>query len=122
MSNVKFLLDENVSSYIQNSFAQFAPDMALFVIGQSGAPPKSTLDPDILVWIEENDCLLVTNNRSSMPGHLMDHLTQGRHIPGILQLPRQMNVRAIVDDLLLIGGASYPGEFQDQIIHLPLRK
>lgn len=122
MSNVKFLLDENVSVYIQNFMRQAGSGIELFVVGQRGAPPKSTLDPDILLWIEENDYLLVTNNRSSMPGHLADHLAQGRHIPGIIQLPRQMNVRAIVDDLLLIWGASYPGEFLDQIVHLPLRK
>ncbi len=65
--------------------------------------------------------MLVTNNRASMPGHLADHLALGRHVPGIIQLPRRMNIRAILDDLWLIWAAAQPNEFQDQIVHLPLR-
>lgn len=63
---------------------------------------------------------LVTNNRATMPVHLQAHLTQERHVPGIVQLPRRMNVGAILDDLLLIASASLPDEFQDQIVYLPL--
>jgi len=65
--------------------------------------------------------MLITNNRATMPVHLRAHLARGRHVPGIVQLPRRMNVSITVDDLLLIWGASLPNEFQDQIVYLPLR-
>ena len=55
-----------------------------------------------------------------MPVHLQAHLVQERHVPGIVQLPRRMNVGAILDDLLLIASASLPDEFRDQIVYLPL--
>ena len=55
-----------------------------------------------------------------MPVHLNAHLTQGGHVPGIVQLPRRMDVGMILDDLLLIWSADYEGEFRDQIIYLPL--
>ena len=64
--------------------------------------------------------MLVTNNRATMPVHLQAHLSQGKHVPGIVQLPRRMNIGAILDDLLLIWGASQPGELQDQIVYLSL--
>lgn len=83
---------------------------------------QGAADGDILAWIEEHGCMLVTNNRATMPLHLQNHLALGRHVPGMVQLPRRMNIRAILADLSLIGGAGRPGEFQDQIIYLPLRR
>ena len=122
MSLVCFLLDEHVPPFIQAQLARMEPNLRVYAINDGNAPVRGTLDPDILIWIETHDCLLVTNNRASMPGHLADHLARGLHIPGIIQLPRHMNVGAILDDLWLIWAAAQPGEFQDQIVHLPLRR
>jgi hypothetical protein len=122
MSAVCFLLDEHVPLIIQAQLEQMDPGMRVYAIGDGVAPPKGTPDPDILRWIETRGCMLVTNNRATMPVHLRAHLAQDRHVPGIVQLPRRMNVGAILDDLLLIWGASLPGEFQDQIVYLPLRR
>ncbi len=58
-----------------------------------GVPPRGTLDPEILVWCEQNGTILVTNNRASMPVHLHDHLAEGRHIPGIFILNSKMGIR-----------------------------
>ena len=120
MSAFCILLDENVPRIIQTLLQQQAPQIQVFVIGDGFAPPKGTPDPEILCWIEENHCLLVTNNRASMPAHLQDHLEQGQHIPGILQLPKQLNLRELLEDLVLIGEALQPNELQDQIVYLPL--
>ena len=117
-----FLLDEHVSHILQELMADIAPDIPVYVIGDHTAPSTGTLDPDILLWVEERDCMLITNNRASMPVHLKDHLLQGRHIPGIVQLPKQIDFRQIIDDLVLLWGAMLPDEFRDQIVHLPLRR
>jgi hypothetical protein len=122
MSPVCFLLDEHVPPFIQTQLAQLAPDLHVYTIDDGSAPARGTLDPDILIWIETHGCILVTNNRASMPGHLDDHLALDRHVPGIVQLPRRMNIGAILDDLWLIWAAGRPNEFQDQIVHLPLRR
>jgi len=121
MGATGFLLDEHVPLAIQIQLEQQAPDVQIYAIGDDVAPPKGTPDADILVWIEAHRCMLITNNRASMPVHLQEHLAHNRHVPGVVQLPRRMNIGAILDDLLLLWGASLPGEFQDQIIYLPLR-
>lgn len=122
MSGVCFLLDEHVPLILQALLEQRMPEMPVYAIGDGIAPPKGTPDRDILAWIETQGCLLITNNRATMPVHLQAHLAQGRHVPGIVQLPRRMGIHTIVDDLLLLWGASLPGEFQDQIVYLPLRR
>lgn len=114
MSTISFLLDEHVPLIIQAQLEQIEPRVRVYAIGDGIAPPKGTPDPDILSWIEAHGCILITNNRSTMPVHLHTHLARGQHVPGIVQFPRRMNVGAILDDLLFIWGASLPGEFQDQ--------
>lgn len=121
MSDICFLLDENVPLIIQALLEQRDPEIRVYAIGDGIAPPKGTPDPDILAWVEAHGCMLVTNNRATMPVHLRAHLARGRHVRGIVQLPRRMNIRATVDDLWLIWGASLPHEFRDQIVYLPLR-
>lgn len=120
MTTIGFLLDEHIPLVIRERLKQSVPVMRVFVIGDDDAPSKGTPDSDLLTWIAMHNCLLVTNNRSTMPVHLREHLADGLHIPGIAQLPRRMNVGAILNDLLLIWELGQPDEFRDQIIYLPL--
>mgnify|MGYP007065748538 CR=1 FL=1 len=121
MSGLGYLFDENVPLVISTQFAQREPSVQLYTIGDGTAPDKGTPDPDILVWVETNNCFLVTNNRATMPIHLRDHLTQGRHVPGIIQLPRRLDMRIVLEELLLVHLVGEPDEFRDQIVYLPLR-
>lgn len=121
MSGHGYLFDENVPVVISTQFGQREPSVQLNTIGDGTAPDKGTPDPDILVWVETNNCLLVTNNRATMPVHLQDHLTQGHHVPGVIQLPRRLDVRIVLEDLLLIHLVGEPDEFRDQVVYLPLR-
>lgn len=110
MSAIKFLLDENVNPRFRKALIRRAPNMIVWIVGDPGAPPLQTSDPDILVWCEVHSFTLVTNNRASMPGHLREHLAGGGHVPGIFILNPEMTMGEIVDELVLIWGASEPHE------------
>ena len=58
--------------------------------------------------------------RSTMPGHLADHLATGRHVPGIFLISKALDVAILTVSLPLIVGASLPNEYQDQIVYPPL--
>ena len=96
------------------------PDVIVWRVGTPGAPPRGTLDPQILLWCEAHDFVLVTNNRKSMPVHLADHLAAGRHIPGILTVDITRDMARNLDDLLLAALAAEPDEYADRIVYLPL--
>jgi hypothetical protein len=66
---VKLLLDEHVDPLLRVQLRRRLPDLEVWQIGDVGAPPRGVLDPDILIWCEEYDFHLVTNNRQSMPMH-----------------------------------------------------
>lgn len=117
---IAYLLDEHLPPLYRVQLQRRRPELTVWMIGDAGAPPRGTLDPDILIWCEAHGFILVTNNRSSMPVHLADHLAQGRHVPGIFVFNATVNVGRIIDDLHLIACASLEGEFQDRIEYLPL--
>ncbi len=96
------------------------PTLTVLQIGMPGVPPAGTLDPEILLWCEANNFVLVTNNRKSMPVHLADHLAAGRHIPGIITVDVLGDLARNLDDLLTTAFASLPNEYADRVAYLPL--
>lgn len=98
------------------------PEVHVFLLGAAGAPDIGTSDPDLLCWLEEHDCLLITGNRSTMPTHLRNHLASGRHGPGILIMSRRLSLGETIDELHLIWGASLPDEYRDRIVYLPISR
>ena len=120
MSTTGFLIDENLPSVIAAQLRRHAPLLRVFAIHDPAAPLKGTVDPEILIWLEENNCWLVTNNRTSMPGHLQEHLNGGRHVPGIFVTPYPLHLGFVIEELLLLWGASLPDEYLDRIVYLPV--
>jgi hypothetical protein len=115
-----YLLDEHMPPAYQAQMLRHEPALVVWKVGASGAPPRGTLDPEILLWCETNDFVLVTNNRKSMPVHLADHLAAGRHIPGILTVDITRDMAGNMDELLLVALVAVPGEYADRILYLPL--
>ncbi len=117
---ISYLLDEHIPPLYRAQMVRREPDLTVWRIGDEGAPARGTPDPAILLWIEENKFILVTNNRKTMPAHLADHLATGRHVPGILIVDLGAPIRSVLDDLILIALASYEDEFLDCIGYVPL--
>lgn len=120
MSNIRYLLDENVNPIFRTELLKREPELVVWKVGDPVAPPKGTPDSTTLEWCEENSFILVTNNRKSMPRHLQEHLEKGRHVPGIFELNPALSIGETIEELLLIWNASDTDEYQDMLIYLPL--
>jgi hypothetical protein len=121
MSDIVYLLDENVDPSLRTALHQRWPDMLVWRVGDPGAPEHGTPDPEILLWCEAHGVALITNNRASMPVHLRDHLVVGRHVPGIFVLNADLSLGEIVDELALIWLASKPEIYFDLLNFLPIK-
>ncbi|RKU31428.1 hypothetical protein C6499_04435 [Candidatus Poribacteria bacterium] len=116
----RYLLDEHIPSIYRTQLLYHDPSVTVWMIGDEGAPSRSTSDPEILKWCEHNNFNLITNNRGSMPQHLEDHLAAGHHVPGIFMINLKVSIGLIIEDLILIAGASHEDEYIDQIVYVPL--
>ena len=116
----RFLIDENISPRYRTQLLYHEPSLTVLAVGDEGAPPKSTPDPEILEWCEKHQFSLITNNRESMPQHLSDHLAAGHHVPGIFTINLEVPMGKIIEELFLIAGASDEDEYIDRITYIPL--
>jgi Domain of unknown function (DUF5615) len=115
----RFLLDENLSPDITDELKRLDASIEILRVGDAGVPPLSTLDPDILLWIEANNYILVTGNRTSMPGHLVDHFALGKSHPGILYIRPRTKLGQLIAALHLVWGASEMEEYYNKTDFIP---
>lgn len=117
---MRYLFDEHIPPAYRTQLLRIEPGLTIWTIGSPGAPSLGTPDPQILKWCEVHGFVLVTNNRKSMPSHLTDHLSQERHVPGILVINLDIGIGHMIAELALIAGASQENEYQDMILYLPI--
>jgi hypothetical protein len=117
------LLDENLRGPLWHAFQQHnAGGLDAVDSERVGDPPDLLLgskDPDILLWCEREDRVLVTSDKKSIAGHLTAHLQQGRHSPGILVLRPGYTIGEWLLYLVLTAYTFDPAEVQDQVTFLP---
>jgi hypothetical protein len=117
---LRYLLDAHVERAMALGLRQRDPELLVWRLGDPGAPSRDASDPAILRWCEAHGFVLVTNNRSTMPRHLADHLSGGGHIPGIFMLNPKLALVETIENLLDAASLSLEDEYRDQIRHLPL--
>jgi hypothetical protein len=49
---LRYLLDEHLPRALAMAIRQRDPEIVVWRIGQPGAPPIETADPDLLLWCE----------------------------------------------------------------------
>lgn len=119
MSEYRLLFDEDVPVVLILAMVRRHPEIDQLRIGSPGAPPFSSSDQAILRWCEAEGRQLVSLDRSTMPETFADHLLAGRHSPGVFIVRRRAELHRVVEDLLLVVGASDPAEWRDRVVTLP---
>lgn len=77
-------------------------------------------DPVLLEWAAQNNYVLLSHDVDTLPGFAYDRVNVGQLMTGIIIVGRPYNYEVIIDDLLLIIGATEPDEWLNRIEFLPL--
>lgn len=117
----KFLLDEHVDPVYQRQLRRRNSQIEVVRIGDRDTLPAGSDDPDILVWAAENDFVVVTEDRSTMPSHIANHISMGRKFAGLLWIRPETSPGRIVEELYLIWMASEAEEYRNQALYIPLQ-
>lgn len=116
---VRFLLDENLSPRLKLALQRLDTDVDVLRVGDEGAPSLGTLDPDVLRYLESTQRFLVTDNRSSIPGHLEQRQGVGGIHWGIAWVRPGSQLGELAQILHAIWTASEAEEWRDQIVWIP---
>lgn len=117
---VRYLIDEDLSPDYVRELRRYHSDLDVLRVGMPSAPPFSTLDPDILLYCEREQRVLVTENRSTMPGHERDHFAAGGHHWGLFKLRQGCGIGMYLAELQLVWEASEAEEWRDLSRWIPL--
>ncbi len=117
---VRFLLDEHLSPRLKAALVRSDTAIDVIRVGDAGAPPLGTPDPDILLFAWGQQRLLVTENRKSMPLHIIEFTQSGQPFSGVLQIKARTPFSTIVKELYLIWEASEADEWVNRFVWLPL--
>jgi len=116
---IRFLLDENMSPRQVGAVLRRNSAIDIVRVGSPGMPPLGTPDPDILVFCEAEQRLLVTKNHYSMPGHIADHFAAGRHHWGVFRLSRDLTLSQLAEQIEIFWEASEAEEWRDRLEYIP---
>ena len=117
---VRFLMDENLSPRLKLAVLRLNPEIDMLRVGDEGTPSFGTLDPEILVYLQKSQRILLTDNRKSMPEHIETHLANDGFFWGLFWLIPRATVREIAEDLVLIWETTEAEEWKNQLIWIPL--
>lgn len=115
----RYLLDENVSLGVRSQLKRLDASLVVLAVGDPDAPTKGTSDPDILLWLEANGYILVTENRRTMPNRLARHYELGHSVSGILWIRPRSSIGQIVEALYRLWLSSTQEQFQHRNEFIP---
>jgi predicted nuclease of predicted toxin-antitoxin system len=76
-------------------------------------------DPEVLALAAQENRILATHDRRTMPRHFADFILH-HSSPGVFIIAQTISVRMVIEELLLIWTASESAEWRNLIVELPL--
>jgi hypothetical protein len=115
---MRFLADENFDGRIIRGLLRRMATLDLVRavdVGLSGAD-----DPSLLEWAAKEGCVVLTHDVTTMAGFAYARVAARLSMPGVVEVAKHVPIGQAIDDLLLLAIGSVPGEWEGQVIYLPL--
>lgn len=77
-------------------------------------------DEDVLEWAAREGRMVATHDVSTMVGFAYQRVRAGLPMPGLVEVARGARVGRVIEDLLVLEACSSEGEWEGQVIYLPL--
>ena len=121
MNPAGLLPDENAPHAIRDRLLRCFPDLRVPVIGGEAGPPLGSSDPDIIRWLDQEGCCLVTYNRATIPDHLGSHVMGGGHPIGIFAVRPNATIGEVIRELTAIWTDQVWTPYADKVTYIPRR-
>ncbi len=77
-------------------------------------------DPSILEWAAQEGRIVLTHDKRTMIGFAYGRARANQPMPGVFVVKRSMEIKGLINDILMLVGASFPNEFEGQVWYIPL--
>ena len=115
---LKLLSDENFNGDIVRGLFLRQPNIDLLRVQDVGLTQID--DPKILAWAGENERIILTHDRATMPDFAYQRLLRKEIMAGLFVVNDRASVRQIIDELLVVINCSEQVEWEGIVLYLPL--
>jgi hypothetical protein len=111
--------DENFNNDIVRGVRRRNPAVDIVRVQDAGLSGKD--DSLILEWAAQTGRVLLTHDVSTMTRYANERVQEGKQMPGVFEVGRNVSIGTAIDEILLIWECSLEGEWEGQVRYLPLR-
>jgi hypothetical protein len=110
--------DENFNNDIVRGLLRRKPDLDIVRVQDVGL--RGEEDPVILEWAAQEGRVLLTHDAATMTYFAYERVRAGKSMPGVIEVADDLPIGKVVEDILLLAEYSDRGEWEGQVIYLPL--
>ncbi len=114
-----FATDENFNNNILRGLVRRKPDSDIVRIQDAGLSGAD--DPTVLKWAAKENRILLTHDVSTITKYAYERISSGKSMPGVIEVNLSSPVGTVIEDILLMAELSFEGEWEGQIIYIPLK-
>jgi hypothetical protein len=115
---LRMLADENFRGAIVRGLTERRTTIDLVRVQDVGL--RQQADEVVLNWAAENNRIVLTHDRSTMPDRAYERMVHGLRMPGMFVIDDRRQVRAAIEELLLIDECSEMIDWSERVVYLPL--
>lgn len=116
---LKLAADENFNNDVVRGLLRRRPDLDIVRIQDTELAGSD--DTSVLEWAAQNSRILLTHDVSTMTAQAYERVRDGKSMPGVFEVGRNVSTNVAIEDILLLAGCSLEGEWEGQVRYLPLR-
>ena len=115
---LRLVTDENFSRRILNGL--LGNESIMDVVRVQDVGLLGADDPSILEWAAQEGRIVLTHDKRMMISFAYQRILANKPMPGLFVVQRSGDVGEVINDLLVLAGASFTDEFDGQVWHIPL--
>ena len=115
---IRFLADENLSFHIVRGARRL--DERLDIVRVQDVGLTGADDPTVLEWAAAHARILLTHDVATMTAYAYRRVREGKLMPGVIEISRSIPIQLAIRDIHLIATCSLEGEWEGQVLYLPL--
>jgi predicted nuclease of predicted toxin-antitoxin system len=115
---MRFLIDENFNQRVLRGLKQRIPSVDYLIVQKTEL--RQADDTTILAWAAEQNLILVTHDKDTIPKFAYERVRANQSMPGVILVPEELSIGRAIDELLIVMECSDQSEYENLVVHLPL--
>ena len=111
--------DENFNNDIVRGLLRRKPDLDIVRVQDFGL--RGADDAIILEWAAQEGRVILTHDAATMAYYAYERVRASKSMPGVIEIADNLPLGTVIEDILFLAEYSNPGEWEGQVIYLPLQ-